>query len=161
MTQTFSKIHKLLSEMHRTSSTTSTASQASYLGGVSPTHYIEQWNRLQLPNENLTTDNIIEWQRELGPVHISHRVAFNNEAGTSVALAPLLARTYCHVIVDQIPDKGIFEALGTLTDIRDFNLEISGGEIRLLPTKRQPIKGKIGKRHDTPVISLPNPAEDR
>jgi hypothetical protein len=90
----------------------------------------------------------------------SHRVVFNREPGTSVALGPLLARTYCHVLVDQIPDQGIFETLSTLTSVRDYHLEIADGGMHLLPVKRQAIKAKKGKRHDAPVIALPNPAED-
>lgn len=77
-----------------------------------------------------------------------------------VPLESIVGRMVCHVIVDQMPDDGILEALRTLENMKVYYLEMAAGEPRLSSPIKHSLKAKIGKRNDRPVISIPNPAED-
>lgn len=120
-----------------------------------------RWNLLQLPEVSLTTDNVVEWRRNIGGADVTHRVDFSISAGSTAALVPLVVRVYSYWLIDQIPDSGLFETLSKLKQIRDYHLELAEAAATEQRPQKVVLRAKPGKRYDRPVISLPTNGEEQ
>lgn len=95
--------------------------------------------RIDRTDPTQATDAEFYWTRKVGAGHFSHQVRFNAE-GTSInpseALEDALRRFVCHLIVDEVPEKGLGEMCDSLKNMYDFYI-LPDQPIRMLPAARQ------------------------
>jgi hypothetical protein len=86
---------------------------------------------------------------------IGHEVTFHlQETGGAVEIPESLKlRTYCHLLLNQIPDRGVGEAFETLARICEF-YSTPTTHLLVTPTLEQAIPATIGIEYQRPAFPL-------
>jgi hypothetical protein len=102
-----------------------------------------QWNPTIFENlpEGTGTTYTVRWQRSDADFLASHAAAFRIGETTNAYIQPLV-RFICHVLVDQVPDRGLQELLESLTDIYEFYATLPEKKPLALP-ESEPIKARV------------------
>ena len=145
-------------------STTSTENPAAYSGGVFKMPSIELWN---LPNwaieepERPTGEYLsFEWCRRYPSAYLAHHIQLIPPQTATVPSEwwSLAARFVCHVLVDEIPDRGLPELYESLGNIHEFYLA-EPERTPLLPSVQR-IDAAWGVTAERPSFQLEPETED-
>jgi hypothetical protein len=140
------------------SSISSTTTVAFSFAGASQTVFTTRWGHglfrvLETSGTGSRFDLVFE--RGFTGGHIGHQVTFHlQETGAGVDIPEdLKLRIYSHMLLNQIPDKGVAEAFEALARISEF---YAAPPTHLLVTPRieQAIPATIGRVYDRPTFPL-------
>lgn len=102
------------------------------------------------------TDIAIQWSRDVPGGQFAHQLRFDPmQTGADprgVAMAAL-ARFVCHVMVDEVPERGLVELYESLKDLYQFYSEKADEPRAALPSTRQ-IHATVGRMLDRPGFQL-------
>lgn len=123
-------------------------------------HSIGQWNRPPLQIEEAApgtgTCIAIHWSRNVPGGQLAHQLRFNpmqTSADPRGVLTAALARFVCHVLVDEVPERGLGELYESLNDMYQFYLEQPAQPQAALPSVRR-IDATVGRRMERPDFQL-------
>lgn len=142
--------------MQKEYSTTSIVNPVDYSGGSSVTDYIVQCNPPLLQPEQPGTAQFssFEWKRELQCGTFLHKFTTDRTRVDLEDVKPLVIRTVCHVLLDEIPDKGLHEVWESLSNAREFYAQVPAAPAQLRSAEHGRAAAS-GTRHTRPVFSLP------
>lgn len=123
-------------------------------------HSIELWSRRPFQVEETApgtgTCIAIHWSRIAPGVQLAHQLRFD-PMQTSVDPRRLwtaaLARFVCHVLVDEVPERGLGELFESLNGVHRFYLEQPEKPRAALPPRRR-IDATVGRRMERPAFGL-------
>ena len=128
--------------------------QVGCLGGASRIDFTEPWTRKHyLPQDSTSGEICIGWAGiNNSDFQILHGIRIHRpELTTEAAWKPVFLRAVCHWFVDQIPDEGMPEILGSLYEFRDYYrtplMEAAPKAVRSAP-------GLVGNREVRPEFEF-------
>jgi len=120
---------------------------------------IARWNRptLQIEETDSGTGTCIalHWSRDIPGGEFAHQLRFYPVQTTVDPLEWCLAvaRVVCHVLVDEIPERGLSELYESLSSMHQFYLEQPERRPAALPSVRQ-IDATVGRTMERPRFQL-------
>lgn len=75
-----------------------------------------------LPEEETGETSILLWGHQFGGTQVVHGVRFQRHQTCehAIDIQPVLLRVLCHVLIDQIPDRGLTDVRESLHEFREF-----------------------------------------
>ena len=99
----------------------------------------------------------VHWYQDVTGAHFAHFVSFepNNGQTEPHNYEPLWLRVLCHVLINHVPDEGLYEALESLSNIYEFHSTIAHRSTRLasLP-ETTGTRAKLGEPFQRPAFVI-------
>jgi hypothetical protein len=94
------------------------------------------------------------FERGFAGGRLDHQVTFHlQETGAGVAIPEdLKLRVYCHLLLNQLPDKGVAEAFEALARIGEFHAPPT--HLLVTPRLEQAVPATLGRVYERPAFPL-------
>ena len=131
----------------------STHNPEDYFSGVSTSGYIKQWSPHYFSSFDETTNQpgiSVNWTQAVPGARFMHGVFVPTTAEVSSVPVPVLLRVLCHVIVNNIPDRGLPELFRCACDAYEFHAPQEWGSAALLPPSSRTVTARVRASYERP-----------
>ena len=124
-----------------------------YFGGVSTTGSTLQWSPKYFSSFDETTNQpliAMHWTQAVPGARFSHGVFFPTTAQAPAIPGPVLLRVLCHIIVNNIPDRGLPELFKCASEAYEFHAEETAQGAPMLPSSTQTMSAEVRATYERP-----------
>lgn len=120
---------------------------------MSTTGSILQWSPKCFYSFDETTNQpliAMRWTQAVPGAHFAHGVFFPTTPEVPAIPGPVLLRVLCHIIVNNMPDRGLPELLRCASEAYEFHTEQEAPGAAMLPSSTQTVNAEVRATYERP-----------